>query len=367
MGHFIREHPLPLKENRNLLHTSQRADRICLISQYYTTFKGKHMRSIKATHEGILKIGDKEFSCAVLSNGTRVLTATAIFQAFDRPRKGASSEVYRAKQMPSFINANNLQPFISEDIKEWTKLIEYQPLSGSTKTGYDARILRGLCKVYIDAKRAGALQPNQERFAVTADALLYALADVGITALVDEATGYQYTRERDELQKLLKAYVSEALLPWQKKFPDAFYQQLFRLHGWDYTLQGIKKRPGVVGKWTNKLIYEQLPEGVLDELKRITPRSERGNTTERYHQHLTEDIGNPHLSNQIQRVIAIMEVSDNWKDFQEKFNKSIQSQADIKKLTSPTIESPLQIGKKKSKDSKHPKETYSLFPDEDLE
>lgn len=61
-----------------------------------------------------------------------------------------------------------------------------------------------------------------------------------------------------------------------------------------------------------------------------------------------------------------MEVSDNWKDFQEKFNKSIQSQADIKKLTSAEIEVPSHIGKEKSKGSKYSEETYSLFPDEDL-
>mgnify|MGYP003561277120 CR=1 FL=1 len=50
-----------------------------------------------------------------------------------------------------------------------------------------------------------------------------AFARVGITALVDEATGYQYERENDELQKILKAYISEELLPWQKRFPDIFY------------------------------------------------------------------------------------------------------------------------------------------------
>lgn len=268
-----------------------------------------------------------------MSDGTRVLTATAVFQAFDRPRKGKSSEGYRADQMPSFINANNLQPFIDESIMVWTRTIPYQTLSGVQKRGYDARILRGLCKVYMDAKRAGVLLQTQERLAITAEALLLALADVGITALIDEATGYQHTRERDELQKLLKAYVSEALLPWQKRFPDIFYQHLFRLNRWDYTLEGIKKRPRVVGKWTNQLIYEQLPDGVLEELKRITPRSEQGKTTERYHQHLTNDIGNVHLTNQIQRVVAIMEVSDSWDDFICKFNKSIQSQADMKKIS----------------------------------
>ena len=268
-----------------------------------------------------------------MSDGTRVLTATAVFQAFDRPRKGKSSEGYRADQMPSFINANNLQPFIDESIMVWTRTIPYQTLSGVQKRGYDARILRGLCKVYMEAKRAGVLLQTQERLAITAEALLLALADVGITALIDEATGYQHTRERDELQKLLKAYVSEALLPWQKRFPDIFYQHLFRLNRWDYTLEGIKKRPRVVGKWTNQLIYEQLPDGVLEELKRITPRSEQGKTTERYHQHLTNDIGNVHLTNQIQRVVAIMEVSDSWDDFISKFNKSIQSQADMKKIS----------------------------------
>ena len=91
---------------------------------------------------------------------------------------------------------------------------------------------------------------------------------IGITALVDEATGYQYEREKDELQKILKAYISEELLQWQKTFPEKYYQEIFRLNGWDFTLSSIKKRPGVVGIWTNKLIYEQLPKGCLKSLKR---------------------------------------------------------------------------------------------------
>nr|DAW14351.1 MAG TPA: P63C domain protein [Caudoviricetes sp.] len=317
--------------------------------------------SLRATNEGVLKIGDKELPCAVLSDGTRVLTAKAVFQAFDRPRKGRSNDGSRGDQMPSFIDANNLQPFVNEHIKVWTKLIPYQTLSGAKRSGYDARILRGLCEVYLEAKRAGVLLPAQERLAVTSEVLLIALADVGITALIDEATGYQHTRERDELQKLLKAYVSEGLLPWQKRFPDIFYQHLFRLNGWDYTLEGIKKRPGVVGSWTNQLIYRQLPEGVLEEPQRVTPRSEQGNTTERYHQHLTNDIGNVHLTNQIQRVIAIMEVSDNWDDFISKFNKSIQSQADIKKISVGS-----QVTEKHTTPERDEESELSLFSDSDF-
>lgn len=271
----------------------------------------------KATHEGDLHLGDKVLSCAVLDDGTRVLTATTVFQAFDRPRRGRATESYRAEHMPSFIDANNLQPFLGQEVRRWIKTIDYQTLSGSPRSGYDARILRGLCKVYIDANRAGVLQPSQTKFVAIAEALLYALSDIGITALVDEATGYQYEREKDELQKLLKAYISEELRPWQKTFPDIYYKEIFRLNGWDFTLQGIRKRPGVVGKWTNKLIYEQLPNGVLEELKRVTPEHTR------FHQSLTIDVGHPHLTAQINRVVTLMSVSDDWEDFQRTFNKHL--------------------------------------------
>lgn len=274
--------------------------------------------ALKATHEGELRIGGKILPCAVLDDGTRILTATAIFRAFDRPRKGKSSESYRADLMPSFINANNLQPFVDEELREWTELISYKTISGVVKTGYNARILRGLCRVYMEARKAGVLQASQERLAVISEALLYALSDLGITALVDEATGYQYEREHDALQELLKAFIAEELQPWQKTFPDAFYQHIFRLNHWDYTLKGVKQRPQIIGKWTNAYIYEQLPDGVLQALKERT-RSKSA----RYHQSLTPELGHPTLEKQIARVTAIMSISQTWEDFQGKYNQMV--------------------------------------------
>jgi len=40
--------------------------------------------------------------------------------------------------MPSFLDANNLQPFINEDVRQWTELVQYQGLNGTQKTGYNA-------------------------------------------------------------------------------------------------------------------------------------------------------------------------------------------------------------------------------------
>lgn len=71
------------------------------------------------------------------------------------------------------------------------------------------------------------------------------------------------------------------------------------------------------------MIYEQLPKGVLRELMSKTPKSQSGNYLARLHQSLTEDIGHPHLQAQINSVIALMQVSDNWKQFVQNFNKMV--------------------------------------------
>jgi len=275
---------------------------------------------LKATHSGTVTIGDNELSCAVLEDGTRILTQGAVFKAFGRPRKGKSLVDPRNVNMPSFVDAKNLKPFADKVFSIGTNFeVVYMGSTGRTLTGYRADILPLICEVYLMARDAGVLSEKQRAMSTASDILMRSLARIGIVALIDEATGYQYDRERDELQKLLQMYVSEELLPWRKTFPDIYYRELFRFNGWDFTVQGIKKRPGCVGTWTNKLIYEQLPPGILDELKKKTPKSTSGNRTRRYFQLLTEDIGSPHLKEQINQVITVFQLSDNMKHMWSQF------------------------------------------------
>jgi len=56
------------------------------------------------------------------------------------------------------------------------------------------------------------LPKRQEIIAEQCEILIRALAKVSIIALVDEATGYQRVRGEFELQKMLKAYISEETL-----------------------------------------------------------------------------------------------------------------------------------------------------------
>lgn len=127
--------------------------------------------------------------------------------------------------------------------------------------------------MYLDARAAGKLNTKQQSVAAAAEVLARGLARVGIIALVDEATGYQEVRARDELRRILEKYVQAEFRPWLKTFPDDFFREIYRLQGWEYK-PGTSKRIPYVGKLVNKYVYEQLPDGVLDELCRLNPRTE---------------------------------------------------------------------------------------------
>ena len=266
---------------------------------------------LKSLADGVLKIGDTELDVAVLEDGTRMITQTAVFRALGRDPRGNS----RIDQIPAFMDAKNLQSLISSDLREVIKRVPYLDKNNREKEGYKADILPLVADLYLRARQAGILTTNQIDTAQKAEILIRSLARIGITALVDEATGYQYERERNELQKILKAFISEELLKWEKRFPDDFYKEIFRLNGWDFTVSGIKKRPSIIGKWTNTLIYNELSVGVLQELKENTPKHAH------YHQRLTLDIGQPNLTAQIYKVIGIMQSSDNMQEMWERFKK----------------------------------------------
>ena len=272
-----------------------------------------------------LKLGSLELDCYVLEDGTRVFSGRGI-------QKALGSKSTSGQWLSTYINKGPLANRFSKDLSKITERIN-NPIkfrrnnaggSQVATNGYDVTLLVDICSAILDADRENIEVDHQ--IVMNADIIIRSVAKVGIIALVDEATGYQYDRERYELQQILKKYISEELLPWTKRFPDVFYKELFRLNGWDFTVKGIHNRPGIIGKWTNKIIYEQLPKGVLDELKRKTPKNERGNRTAKFHQHLTLDMGEPELEKQITKVIALFQASDNMQQFWTMFQKMIDRQ-----------------------------------------
>ena len=272
-----------------------------------------------ATHEGVLKIGNSDLDVAVLEDGTRVITLSAVFKALDRPVRGNS----RLINIPVFMDAQNLQPFVNAELMEVINKIDYIGLNGTIREGYNALILPLVSDLYLRAREAGVIKQSQLVTAQKAEILVRSLAKIGITALVDEATGYQYDREQFELQKILSAYVSEEVLKWQKTFDIEFYKEIFRLWDIPFAPPYIRKKPQFIGTLTNKYIYEQLPHGkeMLAELKQKSERREDGRYKYKFHQSLTPEVGREALKKQIHEVTALMSISDNRKQFQKLFDK----------------------------------------------
>ncbi len=275
------------------------------------------------TEVGTLKIGDIELPCAVLENRTAVISYPSVTKTLGRVMGGKQRKLAKASKhirLPDFLYGTSLEPFIPESLRiALNNPIHYRVKRGIRK-GVNATLIPEICEVWLNARDAGALQPSQEKIARNADILMRGFARVGITALVYEATGYELIKDRDELERILEAYISKELLTWTKRFPDDYYENLFRLRGWQYRPVSVK-RPKYVGKLTNELIYEQLPEGVLEELRSKNPITQKGHRKYHHHRFLTEDIGNPHLEKQVASVVTLMKASNNWSTFQRLFNR----------------------------------------------
>lgn len=292
---------------------------------------------LQSTHKGELHIGDITIPCYVLEDGRRVLSGRGMQGALNLGQT-------RGQKLNRLANNPNIKPLINNDlVLGISNPIEFKSTTNTLAFGYEADALVELCDALMQARKMNVLPDRYVEAADQAEILIRSFAKVGIIALIDEATGYQYDREKDELQKILKKYISEELLPWQKRFPDEFYREIFRLNGWYFTAPEISKagRPGVIGTWTKKYIYSVLPPGVLHALLHKTPRNMKGKLTRKLHQSLTREEGIEHLNRLIVSVVTLMNISDDWKEFNELWNKKFGQQVlplDDVMLIEPKVE-----------------------------
>lgn len=272
---------------------------------------------VRATHgdnDHPLKIGSLEIPCYVLEDKRRVIVQSGMFRALDMSQ-GTATAKSTGDRLSRFIATKGVREFVSPELaKVITEPIKFRSPSGSVAYGYEATVLADLCNSVLDAREKGRLNYQQEHIADQCQILVRAFAKVGIVALVDEATGYQFDRARDALADILTTFLRNELAKWVKTFPDEFYRELFRLRGLSYS-QFTTKRPVIIGKLTNDIIYERLAPGVLEELKRKTPKTDKGYRKNKFHQWLTEDVGHPALREHLAGVVMLMKASANWPTF----------------------------------------------------
>jgi hypothetical protein len=264
----------------------------------------------------VVDIAGTKLPCAVIQGPSgiqRVLSEFGITNAILGNRSGASKRLKKAASeegalLPLFVAPSQLEPFIDKELLDGPlKPIDYLD-GGRIVRGYDAAVLVAVCDIWLRAREAGALQRQQLAKAQKAEILTRALAHTAVVALIDEATGYEKIRPQNALQEYLALIIRKELAAWVKKFPDEFYENIYKLKGW--TWPGMSKnRYSVVGHYTNNLVFERLAPGLLRELRAKTPRKDNGHRPNKLHQWLTEDVGDPMLAQHLHSLMMFQRLA----------------------------------------------------------
>lgn len=266
----------------------------------------------KARFEGKLSLGGSLLDVAVLDTGKRVITHSGVFRALGRDPRGNA----RIEGVPAFMDAKNLQPFVDSALREYMEKIQYIGLDGRVYEGYDARIVPNVCDLYLKAREKGAIETaNQQATAQQAEIVMRGIATVGVIALVDEATGFQYQRKADALAEILEAFIAKELRPWVRTFPQDYYQGLCRLYDMPFPpKKGDTKFPSFFGTLTNNIIYDRIAPGLRPALKAEAKKHEKAG---RMHQSLSGDRGVSALREHMKLVCGLLKLAKDKDHFFE--------------------------------------------------
>jgi len=264
--------------------------------------KQKHkMNRPRVTHFGTVRIGnDIAYDCAVLEDGRRGY----IFKTL-RSAIGLRYNI----PIPAFKTfCAEISPNSLKYLKKTGSGFEVIMPHGGTAVWVEAGILPDLASDIIQSALMGRLRKNRRHLIEPCLAIQKALSKVGETALIDEATGYQYHRAPDVLQDLFSRLIREKASDWQRRFHGDFYSAICRLFGFSYGNHHTAL-PAIVGKITMDWIYEVIfPPEIINEIK-------TRKKSEKLHQWL-EDGGLKLLEKQRDAVMMIARVSSDYRDFE---------------------------------------------------
>lgn len=242
-----------------------------------------------AKWRGKIDLGGNEIDCYVLNDEKRVLSSGSTTKAIANVERGSLQDYIGQRALNSFIDRDKiLQETVRFSI----------PGTQFIGVGISTEHFELICRGYVQALYEGApLTERQKEIAIRCAVLTAGLTRVGLDALVDEATGYQYERAEDALQIKLRAFIAEELRAWEKTFPDELWEEFGRLTGWSTPLQS---RPKWWGKLVIELIYDTLDADVAKYLRDNKPAA-----GVHWHRQLTENLGVRQLVSRCWEVIGV--------------------------------------------------------------
>lgn len=136
-----------------------------------------------------ITLGHETVEVAVLNGGKRLVKTADIGKVF--PPISNISEIS---------SSSNLRPLMTPDVHESIAII--RQLSGPLDY-VNVTVVMDVLDLFLDARNKGVLDETQLEFAKIAERLTVGFARIAIFALVDEATGFQNMRQKQEFSNML--------------------------------------------------------------------------------------------------------------------------------------------------------------------
>ena len=121
-----------------------------------------------------------------------------------------------------------------------------------------------------------------------------------------------------EMQKLLRPEPTD----WTKRFPDEFFDHIYRLHGWVWRGRSVNP-PQIVGRYINDLVWDRLAPGLREAIEIRIPRLPSGKHRERMHQMLVVEVGVAELQAHIDLLLRLMDRQSTWAGFMFVVNQAL--------------------------------------------
>lgn len=270
-----------------------------------------------ATNSGTLQIGDIDLECFVLKDRRRLFHKRGIARALGLKSTGGNAFM---KTMTRKGIGSVFPTELNEKIKNpiFFQLSDSDPRLAD---GYEGADLIDICKALIKAERTGKLRDSQKFLADQAEIIIHASAKLGITALIDEATGFLKDKRREEYRELFAGFIRSECAEWEKEFPNQFFDMIYRLYGLKRTNPTSFKHPLFFAKFIRRYIYMPLANSngaILEMLEEKNPTVYKRGRRFKLFQFL-EGIGMNALRQHIWQVVGIGAASKNKNEFNKSF------------------------------------------------
>lgn len=280
----------------------------------------------RATHQGIMPIGDVEIEVYRLHDGRRLIAKRAMANALGLKSEGGNAflRTVTRKGVRSAIDE-----YLWEKIENpiiFSILEGDHKIPGATADGYEAATLIEVCDALIQARNDDLLAPSQDFLAVQAEIIIRSAAKIGIIALIDAATGYIEDVKKEEYLIKWKEFISAEFRQWESEFPNNFAEMIYKIYGIKRKDPKSFRHPQFFGWFTRKYIYHPLANSrgaILKMLDEANPVVYTGRSRKyKLHQFLSDQIGLPALRQHLWQVIGIGNASRDKIDFERNFYRA---------------------------------------------